>query len=364
MQESPLIGISDGPIEKKKGTFYYTNKIGGKPDPIPGISDAYNQCGVCDGILGHVVQIYCPLAASPYHRTINVFACPNPQCSGKPESWKALRSQFLESEMKQPLALQDMNGLQVKQAAMSTTDWCDEADDWGMEAENNEPESRSQAHTETAQPVMDSLAAGLDVSNRLQGLCLNRPGDHGGAVPPTAVPTFQPFYISVVEEADLVGHDDLQHANKLLREYEEREGVAVGEIGTCEGEGAEKYEKVEAKHGDAIFSSFMKRISLCPEQVLRYSWSGSPLFIAEPPSNINQMVPTCAQCGSPRVFEFQLMPTLVSLLRSTDLSSELVLEFGTVLVYTCRDSCWTSGSNAPVKEFLFAQADPDQKLFK
>lgn len=40
----------------------------------------------------------------------------------------------------------------------------------------------------------------------------------------------------------------------------------------------------------------------------------------EPPSNVNQMVPPCAQCGSPRVFEFQLMPALVSLLRSARLS--------------------------------------------
>ncbi|KAI4894580.1 hypothetical protein NFI96_018800 [Prochilodus magdalenae] len=365
MQESPLIGICDGPIEKKGGTFYYTNKIGGNPDLISGLPDEYNQCALCDGVLGHVVQIYCPLAASPYHRTINVFACTNLQCNGKPESWKALRSQFLESEMKQPAESQGTDSLQAKQPAMSTTDWCDEADDWGMEAEDNKPENRSQASTDTAQPETDSITAGPDVSSRLQGLCLNGPGDREGAVPPTAMPTFQPFYISVVEETDLVGHNDLEHANRLLREYEEREGVAVGEIGSCEGEGGEeKYEKSEAKHGDAVFSSFMKRISLCPEQVLRYSWGGSPLFISETSSNVNQMVPPCAQCGSPRVFEFQLMPALVSLLRSTDLSSELALEFGTILIYTCRDSCRTSGSNTPVEEFLFVQADPDQKLFK
>uniref|UniRef100_A0A671MSN3 Programmed cell death protein 2 C-terminal domain-containing protein n=1 Tax=Sinocyclocheilus anshuiensis TaxID=1608454 RepID=A0A671MSN3_9TELE len=44
--------------------------------------------------------------------------------------------------------------------------------------------------------------------------------------------------------------------------------------------------------------------------------------------------------------------------------SDVSLEFGTVLVYTCRNSCWKSGSTVPVEEFLVVQPDPDQKLFK
>ncbi len=53
----------------------------------------------------------------------------------------------------------------------------------------------------------------------------------------------------------------------------------------------------------------------------RYSWAGSPLFITEPPSSVSQTVPCCAHCSSPRVFEFQLMPALVSLLSSADTNS-------------------------------------------
>ena len=37
------------------------------------------------------------------------------------------------------------------------------------------------------------------------------------------------------------------------------------------GEGDnEKYEKSEVKSGDRTFRKFMKRISVCPEQILRY----------------------------------------------------------------------------------------------
>lgn len=198
-----------------------------------------------------------------------------------------------------------------------------------------------------------------DVSSRLQELRLGDDEDEDA-------PVFRPFYISVVEESDLGGQDDLEHAQQLLREYENREGVAVGELQGGEGGGGgdEKYEKSEARHGDAVFSRFMKRISLCPEQILRYCWDGTPLFVSEPPSNMAQMVPACGSCGGRRTFELQLMPALVSLMRRTDSGSEAELDFGTVLVYTCRSSCWTAGSASPLEEFVFIQSDPDQQFFK
>ena len=176
------------------------------------------------------------------------------------------------------------------------------------------------------------------------------------------VPAFRPLFISVVEESDLRGEDgDLEHAQELLREYERSEGaVAVAEPDGSE----EKYEKTGARHGDDVFSRFMKKISLCPQQILRYCRSGKPLFVSKLPSNETRAAPACGSCGGPRTFELQLMPALVSLLQRTDISTEAELEFGTVLVYTCASSCWTEGSGATVEEFCFVQADPDQQLFK
>ncbi|KAF2988309.1 hypothetical protein EK904_008462, partial [Melospiza melodia maxima] len=126
-------------------------------------------------------------------------------------------------------------------------------------------------------------------------------------------------------------------------------------------DGNEKYEKSEVKNWDHTFHKFMKRISLCPEQILRYSWGGQPLFITCPPANLEQGIPACSACGSSRVFEFQLMPTLVSMLQS---DSDLSVEFGTVIVYTCERSCWPTDHQTPLEEFIFVQEDPDQRLFK
>lgn len=136
-------------------------------------------------------------------------------------SWRALRSQCLESKIKEPSACQNSDRTPV-----ATTDWCDDADDWGIDSEDNWENEQ----TCTAQPETASHTASLDVSSRLQGLSINGSADVEAAGPTTNSPTFQSFYISVVEEADLVGQYDLEHANRLLKEYEEREGMAIREI--------------------------------------------------------------------------------------------------------------------------------------
>ncbi|KAI4793277.1 hypothetical protein KUCAC02_032821 [Chaenocephalus aceratus] len=183
-------------------------------------------------------------------------------------------------------------------------------------------------------------------------------------VPEENVPELRSFFISVAEESELFGEEDeLHHAQKLLREYERREGVSAGEMEDGGG-GVEKYEKTKARHGDAVFSRFMKKISLCPQQILRYSRRGKPLFISQPPESMQ--VPRCGSCGGERTFEMQLMPALVSLLRKRreEEEEEVEVEFGTVLVFTCTNSCWTEDSGSTVEEICFVQPDPDQKLFK
>ncbi|GLD61679.1 programmed cell death protein 2-like protein [Lates japonicus] len=364
-QETTLIGLCDGELDPKRyQSSYLTNKVGSQPDWLPVISRQCPRCRRCGAPLAHVAQVYCPLDASPYHRNLHLFACLGAECSGGSEGWRVLRSQCLETEAQTP-----GRPAPAQEATLEATDWCDTADDWGMEEEEGDgwgggvKKEEKQVQEKAAAPEVEGPGPGLsemDVSSRLQDLSLG--GSHED------VPVFRPFFISVVEDADLYNeYDDLEHAQELLREYERREG-AVGELdGGGEvggGGGEEKYEKTGAKHGDAIFSRFMKKISLCPQQILRYCRSGTPLFISEPPPNMAQVVSACSSCGGSRTFELQLMPALVSLLQRKDGGSEVELEFGTVLVYTCTNSCWTAGSGSAVEEFCFVQADPDQKLFK
>lgn len=217
-------------------------------------------------------------------------------------------------------------------------------------------------------PLFSISDGGWDVNQQLKNLHLEEEEDD--------IPELRPFFISVVDEADLGGEDDmdggLSHAHQLLQDYERREGMVVGAMegsNTTAGE-EEKYEKMKARHGDAVFSRFMKKIAVCPQQILRYRRGGEPLFISKPQAHLAVM--PCGSCGGPRSLELQLMPALVNLLqRRMDNGGgggggeqDLGLEFGTVLVYTCMKSCWTAGSTSAVEEACLVQADPDQQLFR
>ncbi|XP_010076580.1 PREDICTED: programmed cell death protein 2-like [Pterocles gutturalis] len=264
-----------------------------------------------------------------------------------------------------------------QESNFAAKDWCDEADDWGVcdEAESsasasfqllglNEVESSSSSREVECASQFQQLRLSEAV-NTLGSLNTHPPVSEGTV---TAIagsaPVFQPFYISVVDEEDYVGFLDTDHADKLLKEYQQREGVDLEQLMTesFAGEGdIEKYEKSEVKGRDYTFHKFMKRISVCPEQIIRYSWGGQPLFITCPPASIDKGIPACSNCGSKRIYEFQLMPALVSMLQS---DSDLSVEFGTVIVYTCERSCWPTNHQTPLEEFVVVQEDPDQRLFK
>uniref|UniRef100_A0A8C6U2U9 Programmed cell death 2-like n=1 Tax=Neogobius melanostomus TaxID=47308 RepID=A0A8C6U2U9_9GOBI len=340
MEYLVLVGLCDGELDSMRHhPTFVTSKVGGQPDVPSPLSRHFPRCSRCGSALVHVVQVYCPLEGSSYHRTLHLFACTGEDCSGRSECWTVLRSQCLEADTSyRPTPPQEQ--------PLSATDWCDSADDWGMEQQQGDDEWGENFDTCVAAFIVTSTSTvDMEVSSKLEGLQLG-PSENDP-------PCFRPYFISVVEESDLFGED-----------HELREGIAVGELDCFEdgGGGQERYEKTKVKHGDAVFVRFMKMISICPEQILRYCRGGKPLFISEPPANMPQVVSTCASCGGPRTFELQLMPALVSLLRGE--SSELQLEFGTVLVYTCLGSCWTSGTNKAVEEFCYVQSDPDQQLFK
>ncbi|XP_069496043.1 programmed cell death protein 2-like isoform X2 [Ambystoma mexicanum] len=271
--------------------------------------------------------------------------------------WKVLRSQYLEARVEEK---QDCS---VLQEVLSARDWCEEADDWGMD---DTVEPQRDAHPDQLKPNALTVSPSTkepDCTVQMQSLSLADRGQ--GLVIPNSPPVFQSHHISVVDEEDYAGYVDVDHAQKLLNDYQQREGVDVEELISAgfaaKGE-QEKYEKSATKSRDRVFHQFMKRISLCHEQILRYSWKGQPLFITSPPSSLPDLVPKCGACGSGRVFEFQLMPALVSMLASVD--KGVSVEFGTALVYTCEKSCWSSDQSSPVEEFIFIQEDPDQSFFR
>ncbi|XP_002711551.2 programmed cell death protein 2-like isoform X1 [Oryctolagus cuniculus] len=362
-----LLGLRDAAVRgNPTGPGAWTaSKLGGLPDALPAVAAPRPACARCAEPLALVVQVYCPLEGSPFHRVLHVFACARPGCGdGGARSWKVFRSQCPQVPEE---AAQDP---QKQEGGLAAEDWCEGADDWGSDSE--EAPAPRMPWDVGKEPAS---AKGADWTAQLQHLCLQdaalgaprptRPGGGEGVASPPAAPQFLPHYICVVDEDDY--RDDccagLDHARSLLRHYVQREGVDLEQL-LAHGlstDGDEKYEKTVMKSGDQTFYKFMKRIAACQEQILRYSWSGEPLFLTCPASQVAEL-PACGHCGSQRTFEFQLMPALVSMLQGAN--SGVSVEFGTVLVYTCEKSCWPQNHQMPMEEFCIIQEDPDESLFK
>nr|KAG5709794.1 hypothetical protein BaRGS_032618 [Batillaria attramentaria] len=105
---------------------------------------------------------------------------------------------------------------------------------------------------------------------------------------------------------------------------------------------------------DKQFRKFKKRISHAPDQVIRHSRHQEPLWVSHVHKASAEDIPNCT-CGAPREFEFQVMPQLLNHLQ-VDSTTEASLDWGTVCVYTCRDSCSIGNKYSP--EFVWKQDFP------
>jgi pre-rRNA-processing protein TSR4 len=153
---------------------------------------------------------------------------------------------------------------------------------------------------------------------------------------------YKSYYIDVDNEP--AKELKLTKEKQLLKNYEKEEATASGERW-----GKEKYED---NSPDKIFEKFQKRVGRSPEQVLRYSFEGSPLWISQHIPKSGDL-PPCPHCQSPRVFEMQLLPTMITLGLRLNKKSEEKIEFGVVCVFSCRDSCNISEYS---RECVFVQA--------
>lgn len=101
---------------------------------------------------------------------------------------------------------------------------------------------------------------------------------------------------------------------------------------------------------------FQNKMLICPQQVLRYAYGGIPLSTSHNESQIYP--PKCSGCNESRVFEMQLMPTILEFLvdvipkkKSNECDTKndnLTIDdyeeiyFGVVTIWSCPNSCQQS----------------------
>jgi len=375
-----LLGFPDVEVTTDHEVSWWSNKIGGLPNWMDSVPvDEYPCCGACGVKLAHLIQVYCPLDSSPYHRTLNLFGCMEKGCWNKPDSIVVLRSQEMEAK---PVRKEKPKVMNAADWGCETS-WCDDGDDWGVTSDEHVYDSMQAVDVNVAitndsnTQEVDGLPRGLDELNITDKIHINMEG----------VVELTEYHLYVQEETlqKLVGSNDYEM--KLYEEYIKREGAVEMNVeeeeescgkkkkGRSRGDGTEKYEKTKSKLGDENFHHFKKTIAPYPGQLMRYDWCGKHLLLSSrspikfstthPPTNKPSMTspPNCPICQSKRVFELQLMPSLLNYLHHRDNPGITRIEFGCVYVFSCSKACWGEGSG-PRREFVALQPDPDVDVVK
>ncbi|NWW82987.1 PDCD2 protein, partial [Climacteris rufus] len=150
-----------------------------------------------------------------------------------------------------------------------------------------------------------------------------------------------------------VDPDDEQGAvdtSKDPKEQEELGAAGNAAFQSLDEETLEAMAKCETEE-DKIFQMFKERVAAEPEQIIRYCRGGEgPLWVSGENRPEEKDIPNCV-CGAKRIFEFQIMPQLLNHLQVDSLGESI--DWGTLVVYTCADSC--GGGNQYLEEFIWKQ---------
>ncbi|KAL1919289.1 uncharacterized protein VTP21DRAFT_1982 [Calcarisporiella thermophila] len=375
MKDAPIASVRLGfaePPEEPLTPDTFPSKIGGKPawlNPEHVLEVDRVRCGVCDKPMSFLLQLYTPEdePAEAYHRMVYMFCCRNGACLKK--EWqkcvKVFRSQLPR------LNPYWSDNESSSSNARSSEDSEDDVDE--EEEEECKPRRRAKFSNPAKTCVVCGLRGGKTCSKCHTASYCSR--DHqlyhwstamhrqlcgkseGEMLERERALEEKLLAKSTFPEFEIV--DEEEDSNRKLDEYgnlvQELDGVQITEEANAdeagEGEskalvpvGDEAYEETEVDV-DKAFLKFQKRIQTYPDQILRYARVEYQLPLPDPlwasdsgRPDIERDIGRCAHCGGERTFEFQVMPQLLTFL-GIDHSHTDALDFGTLIVYSCKDNC-------------------------
>ncbi|KAJ6581245.1 programmed cell death protein 2 [Mycena capillaripes] len=394
VETSVLLGTPDGAITAAADLAdAAVSRIGGHPAFLPSNEPPFSSssCKICSRPMELLVQMWCPFENSPMDRALYVWGCAVPDCQNKDGSlraWRGLRyndayAAKLEKKMAKQKAKATVIPEKPKANPFSISPGVPGSTPFGLGAQifGDSPSvaSRSIEEDETSDAESDTgseeeLLTALAVTTLEES-------------PWRSAPSYPPLYLSTCSEF-------LPAQPKLKLPP----GVQVVDSLDDPGKGgkdvswiAEAYEN--SLDVDQVFERFTKRVGFEGDQCVRYELEGTPLpyasdsvleslfplppapllpvtkaaFTVVPPAKRTYdpaSVPPCPVCKSKRVFECQLMPNLINVLRNGDgedkrkkltdeerrklVEQELKgdssvgsrgMEWGTCLVFSCSRDC-------------------------
>jgi len=391
LETSVLLGVPDGSIDVETDLLdAAVSRIGGLPAFLPSPEPPFDSshCKTCSNPMELLVQMWCPFENSPMDRALYIWGCARIGCQGESASvraWRGLRfNERYAAKLEQKRIRESANNL-VKSAQKKNpfAVGAGDADPhiFNMSAQIFGHVSSAVGSVEDdGDDQSDSASSERSLLTALASVTI-------AESPWRCAPSYPTLYLSTVGEY-------LPPQAKL----KVPKGIQVGDDETKDKDvswATETYEN--SLEMDHVFERFIKRVGYEGEQCVRYNLGGTPLPFASdktfdvlwptPPHEplpvtkaVFKAVPTvrrvydassvprCSACGSRRVFECQLMPNLINVLRPswaddnekklTDrerraaVKRELAgdnkeakrgLEWGTCLVYSCEKDCSDDG---------------------
>ncbi|THH03539.1 hypothetical protein EW146_g10416, partial [Bondarzewia mesenterica] len=445
VETSVLLGVPDGAVETPSDVKdAAVSRIGGAPVrsshrssmctlhieyiraqallPSPEPPFESSCCKHCENPMELLVQIWCPFEDSPYDRALYVWGCAKSGCQraeGSVRAWRGLRynAKYAEKLQRQLAAKKEKEIAKAAAAAAKSTQT--KTNPFSMNSSNAPTQfglgSDLFGSPAPSEPLVSSLseqnANDDDADDNSDAESTSSASSLIVALASTALsdsqwlaaPSYPAQYLSTLTE-----YIPPPKKAKVPTQPADVEGG-----GGKEGDAwmSEKYEN--SMDIDQVFERFNERVLVEPTQCVRYDLGGTPLpfstdtvfnklfplpadesaaiivtkadFKVQPAVHrtyVTASVPSCPHCGAKRVFECQLMPNLINVLRDADGSVEEKkmddverrkeverllkggasrigrgMEWGTIMVFSCEKNCCEKEKDGWKEEVVLVQWD-------
>ncbi|CAL8403765.1 unnamed protein product [Boreogadus saida] len=331
----------------------FPSKVGGKPAWL-GYRDVPSlpvlECDICQLPMVFLLQVYAPISGQErsFHRALFLFCCKTPECYSRNDGscMKVFRSQLPRVNDFYPFDPPpddgESSGSDHDQVVLPVTGvkLC-----WVCGCPGNKACSRCHNITYCSKHHQT-----LHWKHSHKKACGSQEASNDAA----SLILFPEFELATEpEEKDVEQEEDEVEEEVEEEENAEKEGALKTESGAPLADALAEVDLEEmATHetqDNKVFQRFRRRTAAEPDQVLRYSRAGCPLWVSSQHVPSDHDIPSCT-CGAKRSFEFQVMPQLLNSLRVD--STGASIDWGTLAVYSCSVSCNTEGY---CREFLWKQ---------
>ncbi|CAK4073940.1 unnamed protein product [Aphanomyces euteiches] len=346
-------------------------KVGGKPVWLNPNLHAEIKCSKCAKNMSFLLQIYCPLdePEHAFHRSLYVFVCRTNDCPqlGHARAFRCQLPQenpfyanhqdvdYRRREAVKPLKRCAVCNLKAtfSCSACHVAQYC---------SKEHQKDHWKHVHKEDCPRCLSLEELIVTNSSELEV--------NGSKF------VFPEYAIHIEREPES-GIAQNETEEKMMRQFQQAQSTAGTDVFTDNSVIDISQKDLSALLGstttqDKTYLAFLTRVALDKDQVLRYCrWNEQDAVLWVHSEGKPDEIPACSICGEPRAFEFQVMPQLLYHLKlGGEQSIEALtavnskeLDWGTLVVYTCPNSCRRVGTDDEVdfvEEFVWRQPPFEQ----